>query len=519
MMKKGMSILSIALCAGLLCACTEDDDATLKIDAGYREIEMSAEGGSVDIPVRASGTFTAASSGEWCHAEVVPPLLRLRVDPMEEASTRSARVTVSLKGCPDINIDVRQISVLLNNPPSEFRLSNMLRTFSVSVTSNTQLNFSYPDWVTPVDGDWEPGTKVYVFEASQMDGDGESREGSFTVATADGLFSRTIPVVQTSYATLAMQTLGRLWAEDMFASSPLSPESERYRLLSTLESYCNALGPADFKSYLSKSDAAAEQMEMTSDILSCYRLAFDRVFSDIQSTVVERGTVVIWHLYNMGFIVKTPSVCFGMDINHRYASRLAPYLDFITVSHSDTDHIDTPLMAAMEGLGKPVLTNFRMGPYQATAPTVYNIGDIRITTSITDENATDLHCTTIHRIRCGEDAGNFEIIHTGDSSYDKSQFTECLDGSRTNLLILRYGNTAETKILGSGSGQVQPDYVFFSHLEELRHNIGSSPARATILGAVGNMSRFAGTVAKGKVYMPFWGEKVIWKDGTLSRAE
>jgi hypothetical protein len=30
----------------------------------------------------------------------------------------------------------------------------------------------------------------------------------------------------------------------------------------------------------------------------------------------------------MGYVVKTPSGCFAIDISHRWAKELAPYIDF-----------------------------------------------------------------------------------------------------------------------------------------------------------------------------------------------
>ena len=509
-------VLSIAAVS-----CNRFSDDIFRIESKYRTQTFFASGGTSEIPVRATGTFSAVSAADWCHVEVAEPLLMVSVDPIEGITERSTEVTVSSPGCKDITVDVSQISVIVNDAPSEISLTNAMLTFSVSVNSAIEVRFSYPSWISAVDDKWESGTKTYVFQASKItDASVESRKGEFVISAPEALFELSIPVRQTAYSTEAMQTLSDLWKSDMFQASPLAATSSRYALLSAMEAYCNGLGPDEFKAYLAMSDANAETKEQSSPILSCYRFVFDRILSDIQSTKVETGSVMIWHLYNMGFIVKTPSACFGMDLNHRYAAQFAPYLDFITVSHNDADHIDTALMNAMDALHKPVLSNFWAGDYQAKSPTTYTLGNIHITTCITDENATDTYCTTVHRIKCGDDAGGFEIIHTGDSSYDKSQFTACLDGSKTNLLILRFGAVAETNILGTGSGQVVPDAVLFSHLEELRHNIGTSPARASILGSIENMKeRFTGTVAEGHIYVPFWGEKIQWKDGKFTEIQ
>lgn len=518
---KQIRLVILFLLASLTAVSCSRENPILKIERNYLSQEATAAGLSVKIPVRANGTFTASvpsDAASWCHTETMGVFVNLTVDPLDGGGNRETSVTVSSAGCHDIIITVKQASVIVIDAPAQIVLSASLKSFSLRINSGVNLEFSYPDWIHPVDAEWVSGEKTYTFEASDYsDPDSDKRSGKFVISAPKAGFNLEIPVSQIAYLNSAVKTLMDLWKTDIFASSPLDKKSSRYSLLMDIESMCDALSRDEFHSYLSMADAAAAKEEETKDILALYKAAFDHVLSQVQSTKVENGSVVIWMLYNAGFVVKTPSATFGLDINHRYAVSLAPYLDFICVSHSDSDHIDNALMAAMDRAGKPVLSNFHTAnQYCSTVPTTYTIGDIKIKTSITDENETDLHCTTIHRIKCGSDTGGFEIIHTGDSSYDRTQFTECLDGSATNVLILRYGGGAEKNILGTLSGQVVPEYVILSHVEELRHYPNKSPKRAWISQAVDNMKgTFGSTSAAGKCYLPFWGEKMVWKNGKL----
>ena len=49
------------------------------------------------------------------------------------------------------------------------------------------------------------------------------------------------------------------------------------------------------------------------DILACYDAAFDRVLAGVRDETPAPGQAHIWMLYNMGYVVKTPSGCFAVD--------------------------------------------------------------------------------------------------------------------------------------------------------------------------------------------------------------
>lgn len=493
------------------------DNGFLKIDSKRLEQVFDANGGNVQIPVNTTYTdfsVEVADGAGWIHAEAQGLSVNVGVDAMDGGPDRTGRLVISAPDCKPVEISVIQKAITVASVPEKIELSNSSLTFSFKITAGCRIGFELPSWIHPMDADWAAGTKTYSFEADRfLDSSAESRQGTVVLKSLDDRvdWKTEIPVVQSSYTNEAIQTIAELWR-----TSPLNLTQERYSLLAKIEEYSREFNRDPFQEYLKMNDSAAEKTEKDNPVMSIYRFAFDNVFHQVRNATVEYGTAEIWMLYNMGYIVKTPSVCFGIDINHRYAQELAPYLDFICVTHSDGDHVDTPLMNVMTSAGKPVLSNFfsASSAWCSNAASVYNIAGVEIKTCITDENATDLNCTTCYRFTFGEDAGNLRLMHPGDSSFDPKQFVP-VGGGDVDVLILRFGQKAEVNICGTGSGQVVPHNILLSHQIELRHYIEKSPMRATILGSIENIGKNYGSWGN-IAYLPFWGEHLVWKDGKLN---
>ncbi|MDR2675385.1 MAG: hypothetical protein LBC18_11130 [Opitutaceae bacterium] len=306
----------------------------------------------------------------------------------------------------------------------------------------------------------------------------------------------------------AAQTLDRLWK-----TSPFVLNGERAGLLKTIQGYSEKLPHESFKEYLAAGGQAAAGMEQGSPILYCYRRAFDRVVDEVGGTTAGRGTAVVWLLYNMGIVVKTPSGCFGVDINHRLAEKLEPLLDFLCVTHNHGDHKSVELMDAMRARGKPVLSNFyqKDDKHFSKEPADYTIGAFSIRTAIADHNEKLPRFITMFRVDCGADSGGFSLLHCGDSNFIPSQFGP-VQGP-VALLVLRYGAPEENRVLDAapGGGGVRPVCAMLSHVIELRHDIHKSPRRRTLDYAMDNTSK----MHCPQTILPFWGEKLIWRNGRL----
>lgn len=295
-------------------------------------------------------------------------------------------------------------------------------------------------------------------------------------------------------------------------TSPLSLDDERLMLLNKFQVYSDSLINTTFKAYLNTPEEEAIPMEDTIPMLYFYRESFEKVLYEVKNTKVEHGSTLVWLLYNMGFVVKTPSGCFGIDIDHRLAEQLEPYLDFLCITHNHADHANTKLMDAMRKQGKPVLSNFykESGEYLSTTATSYKIGNFTIRTDISDHlldpKLPDF--VTLLRIEGAEDSGNFSMLHCGDSGFNPERFKN-VQGP-VNLLVLRWGAPRENNILGTGEGQVQPDYAILSHLIELRHK-PYPHGQASITKTLEHLPN----VKCENTILPFWGEKLVWKNGEM----
>lgn len=312
---------------------------------------------------------------------------------------------------------------------------------------------------------------------------------------------------QKNYENKGVETIDKL-----SHTTPLKLDEGRLGLLKTIETYSDSYSDAPFKEYLKQTGEEVEKLEHTVPILYAYRHAFDKVLDEVKSTKVKKGTAQIWMLYNMGFIIKTASGCFGIDVDHRLAYQLEPYLDFLCVTHNHGDHANVKLIEAMQAKGKPVLSNFNVesSQYLSKTATAYKIGNFTIKTDLSDHLADPKlpNFVTTYRIDCGADAGNFSLLHCGDSGFNPAHFTK-VQGP-VNLVVLRWGAARENNILGTGEGQVKADYAVLSHLIEMRHKPyphGQASITQTLVHLPG--------VQCDNTILPFWGEKLTWKAGIL----
>ena len=305
-------------------------------------------------------------------------------------------------------------------------------------------------------------------------------------------------------------------------TSPLVLDAKRTDAMEKLQDYADKCKADYFSVFLSGYDQTSLNMVKSDSILYFYRTAFERVLDGVKSSTVENGTAQIWLLYNMGYIIKTPSGCFGIDISHRWAEEFAPYLDFLCVTHKHSDHYSNNLIQAMYDLDKPVLSNYLQPvasyPFYSKKSEEYTIGNFKIRTCITNHNEASLkNFVTVFYIDCGDDAGGLTLIHTGDSNFKPVQYADITDANdvnhHVNVLIPRYAPNAltENDIIGTGTGQVTPDYVLLSHVLELSH-ADEEDSRWTVQSAWERASK----INCQQTYVPMWGEKLVWKNGKLN---
>lgn len=314
----------------------------------------------------------------------------------------------------------------------------------------------------------------------------------------------TVPERQSSQAPATMESL--------WQTSPLDVTGSRRDLFNKVQSYADTCASMTFSRFMEGDMWLAGSLVKYNDILACYDAAFDRVLEGIANETPGAGEVHIWMLYNMGYVVKTPTGCFGIDIYHRRGAELAPYLDFYASTHVHQDHRCDALADAMLEADKPVLTNYLERPgyaYTSSTAADYSIGSFSIHSFITNHNNGDSNVpVTVFRIDCGEETEHFILMHSGDSNFLPEQY-ESVKDSGIDVYIPRYApnELTENNVIGK---VFEPDYVLLSHILELSHSDPDS-SRWTLEQGLTRAS----LLDCENTYMPFWGERLIWKDGKL----
>lgn len=249
--------------------------------------------------------------------------------------------------------------------------------------------------------------------------------------------------------------------------------------------------------------AAREAALVSAPALRLYDEAFERVLREIGETPAPAaGTPpVIWFLYNMGIVVKTSHSLFAIDVAHREGVRLAPILDFALITHNHDDHWRPDFYFAMDGAGKTVVSNFldNYGAHRAgimpggfvRGEKVFELGDVRIRTALSDHNDYLADFTTTFEIAVGD----WTLYHTGDSSNIAK-----LNPSRPPDLWIVHPRCGLD--IGEAARKFRPRRVVVGHLCELGHK----KWRWTMADGLADAAKAEATGAETAV--PLWGQRI-----------
>ena len=231
--------------------------------------------------------------------------------------------------------------------------------------------------------------------------------------------------------------------------------------------------------------------------------AFRKVEREIRETAVAPGGApAVWFVYNMGIVVKTAQRLFSVDLNHRFAERLAPSLDFALITHNHFDHYTQRFYDAMDGASKTVVNNFacnygahfgkKEGGYTHGGK-AFRFGDVEVKTAASDHNGYLIDFTLAFEIS----VGGFRIYHTGDSAnLDKLNPADAPD-----LWIVH--PRCGLKV-ADGVRKFRPKNTVIAHLNELGH--ARDKWRWTYTD--GLRAAADAEAAGGRAVVPLWGERI-----------
>ncbi|MCQ2379987.1 MAG: SGNH/GDSL hydrolase family protein [Victivallaceae bacterium] len=258
---------------------------------------------------------------------------------------------------------------------------------------------------------------------------------------------------------------------------------------------------SDFNSCREIAKTYLESIYSAQPILEFYDKAVDRIIADLKSTPAPENGAVAWHLYNMGYVIRTPRATFGIDIKHRRGCELVKYLDFALVTHNHGDHYTIDFFNEMSRNKKQVISSFHPASGYGRGRRTISIGDVLIETFDTDHNRTLPGFITCYRITCGSGKGAPVILHTGDSCYDRQINAGSVD---VHIVHPRVG-LCEPRL----AKKMAPKSIWFSHIGEMGHCPPSIWRPIKFSEAYYDAEIMAKDGVKSSFRVPLWGEKIV----------
>ena len=275
---------------------------------------------------------------------------------------------------------------------------------------------------------------------------------------------------------------------------------ERRATMKGMQAHVDTFTHTLFKEYLTAPAQSDKVRQIEQEgLMKYYNMALDKLLSEIPSTKVKKGEVTVWQLYNMGYVVKTKTQCFGIDLYHKYAERLAPMIDFLLITHNHGDHYSKALVAELERQGKAVYSNFMDNGYRVTTGDAFTIGNISVKVTTVDHNATLKNFVNTYEVNCytGKKK-DYVMFFTGDAhNYQQLNPTGKVDVFIPHLAVGL--NMAEAV------KKINPTEVLMSHILELGHAI--TKWRWSYEYGINECEK----LQRPGVYLPVWGERIRLK--------
>lgn len=303
-------------------------------------------------------------------------------------------------------------------------------------------------------------------------------------------------VPSSSWAQDADELANIMWYKTSYKE--LTPE--RRLAMAAMQKYADSFTHTYFKEYLGTTKGTEKEKSIESwGLMRFYNLALEKLLKEIPETKVKKGEVVMWQLYNMGYVVKTEKQCFGIDLYHKHAELLAPMIDFLLITHRHGDHFSRNLVMEMERQGKAVYSNFWGRRHRVKTGDVITIGDISIKVTTVDHNATLKNFVNTYEVNCYDKQSDDYVIFFSGDAYNHEQLNP---SGKIDLFV---PHLAVGLNMPKAIEKINPTEVLMSHILELGHSI--TQWRWSYEYGINECEKLK---RKG-VYLPVWGEKIVLK--------
>lgn len=276
--------------------------------------------------------------------------------------------------------------------------------------------------------------------------------------------------------------------------------AERRAAMNEMQKYADTFTHTLFNEYLGTTAGTEKEQALEGwGLMQFYNMALEKLLQEIPATKVKKGQVVMWQLYNMGYVVKTDKQCFGIDLYHKHAEKLAPMIDFMLITHNHGDHYSKALVEKLERDGKAVYSNFRDNGHKVKTGDDFTVGNISIKVTTVDHNATLKNFVNTYEVNCYDAKGkDYVIFFTGDAhNYEQLNPT-----GKVNLFV---PHLAVGLNMAKAVEKIAPTEVLMSHILELGHAI--TKWRWSYEYGLTECEK----LERRGVYLPVWGEMIRLK--------
>ena len=287
----------------------------------------------------------------------------------------------------------------------------------------------------------------------------------------------------------------------LYKTSPFELTQKRLDAFKTLQAQADLCSNTMFDKY--KMDRFADpdtRPTHLSPIINTVEDALDKIFAEIKALPLPTDFARIWLVYNMGYIIQTPTTLFGIDISSPSDSRIAEKLDFILTTHNHIDHYSTRTLRQMGE--KPVVSNFIDNKYkQGDTEQALKFGNIEIHTKLVDHGTGKKlpKFVTTYEIICKDTKNDISIFHVGDAG----RYDQLIPKTKVDIFIPHV--SVGLNIKKCADETIKPKLILMSHILELSHHINKW--RWSIPFAL----KRCNTIKSTKTILPFWGEMIEYR--------
>jgi hypothetical protein len=244
-----------------------------------------------------------------------------------------------------------------------------------------------------------------------------------------------------------------------------------------------------------------------SDTKGFYTFMIKKALQEIKTENVTEGAT-IWQIYNHGFVVKTSSSTFGVDLydyfNLKEFLELTDLIDVYFITHQHGDHYSSGLITGMKNLGKPVV-----GPSDFSQATIkMAAGEHQIIAGLKVTAHDGLHSVPVRQYEIVTLEG-LKFLHTGDNQTSETlPKVVDIDVMLLNAWINESGVTSWIEGVRIAINKMKPKVTLPGHILELGHlySYNAVPYRDPIASDNGSLA--------SEYYVLAWGERYHYSNAS-----